>query len=649
MRNFFSIDQNLSRCSAWVLLAASLAVLTGCGGGSPQSATTTVTPTTPPEPTAASVQLLVSSPQMPSSGATQIDLTAVVLGSTRQTLAGRTVEFSSSTDTTAFINGISASGVTDANGTVTAKLNLGSDKTNRAITVTATTDGIKATNTVDVTGTAITVSGSTSLSFGASTSLTFVVKDSAGTPLPKAVVTLESQTGNTIVSTPADGVTDNSGQITATVTATKTGNDVITASAAGASKAQALTIAGDSFAFTSPAAGATIPLNTSQSVSVLWTSAGVAASGKQVTFSATRGVAAGTPATTDATGAASISISSTSAGPAIISASGPGGTPAAVLSVVFVATSAGNITAQASPGVVQVTSGAASQTNNTSTISATVRDGVGNLVQNARINFNITADPSGGSLSAASATTDGSGSASVTYRAGTTTSPQNGVVISATVVDISGTAVSPPVPPGSATLTVGGTALFVRLGTDNTVGVSTINPVAYSKDYIALVTDAAGNPVAAGTQVRFALRPSRYAKGKFSPGATMWIQDPPDITTCVNEDVNYNGIADPLEDTNGNGRLDPGNVAGVTGSAITDANGFATAILTYAKEYAYWAEVVLEARAGVVGNDPPSTATFFLPGQAKDYSDLTVAPPGQLSPFGLGDPASGDNVCTSPF
>lgn len=647
MRNIFFISQKVSSCYAWVLLTAALAVLAGCGGGSPAS-TTTGTTATPPVPTAASVQLLVSSPQMPSSGATQIDLTAVVLGTNRQALAGKTVDFSSSTDTTAFINGISALGVTDANGIATAKLNLGADKTNRKITVTAAADGIAATNTVDVTGTAITVSGSTSLSFGANTTLTFVVKDSAGTPLSNKTVTLTSQTGNTIVSTPANGATDSSGQITATVTATRTGDDIITASAAGASKAQALTIAGDSFAFTSPAANATISLNATQSVSILWTSAGVPSAGKQVTFSATRGTVAGTPATTDAAGAASISISSTSAGPAIISASGPGGTPAAVLNVVFVATSAANVSAQASPSVVQVTSGAASQTNNTSTISATVRDSVGNLVQNARINFNITSDPSGGRLSAASATTDASGSASVTYTSGTTTSPQNGVVISATAVEISGTAIAPQVS-GSATLTVGGTALFVRLGTDNTVGVSAINPVAYSKNYIALVTDAAGNPVAAGTQVRFALRPSRYAKGKFTAGATMWIQDPPNITNCVNEDVNYNGILNPGEDTNGNGKLDPGNVAGVTGSAVTDAGGFATATLTYAKEYAYWAEVVLEARAGVVGNDPPSTATFFLPGQASDYSDLTVAPPGQISPFGLGDPASGDNVCTSPF
>lgn len=37
MRNSFFISRKITRCSAWVLLAASLAVLAGCGGGSPGS------------------------------------------------------------------------------------------------------------------------------------------------------------------------------------------------------------------------------------------------------------------------------------------------------------------------------------------------------------------------------------------------------------------------------------------------------------------------------------------------------------------------------------------------------------------------------------------------------------------------------------
>jgi len=637
VRNSSTINQNVSGFSAWVMLVASLAVLAGCGGAGTQSTTGGTT-----TPKASSVQLLVSDPQILSSGATPIDLTAVVLGPTGETISGRPVSFSTESDSSAFINNISASGVSDSNGLVTAKLNLGANKTNRTLTVRASVDDASKTVNVDVTGTTIAISGSSSLSFNASTTLSVIVKDSAGAPLPSATVTVTSQAGNTVALSPTTGITNSAGQITATVTATRTGNDVITASAAGTSKTQALTVSNATFGFTTPAADAQIPLNTAGTISVNWTSSGAAVVGQTVSFSASRGSIAGATATTDAAGnTPGVTISSASAGPAIISASGPGGSPAATLNVLFVATSASTVTPQATPSVVQPTSTSSSQTNNSSTISAVVRDSSGNLVKDARVNFTITVDPSGGSLSAATAVTDVSGSASVVYVAGGTSSPQNGVIISATVTDINGVPLSPFVGPSTVTLTVGGLTQFVRLATDNKINASTNS---YNKAYFALVTDAAGNPAPAGTTVRFALRPSRYAKGFHTFVDPLWT--PTTNVTCANEDLDFNGIVNTGEDINGNGRLDPGGVASVNASATTDANGFATATVNYARDFAHWAEVTLEARAGAVtGNDPPATVTFFLTGLSTDYTDQTVAPPGLVSPFGRGDPPN--NVCTN--
>jgi len=638
VRNFSSIEQKVSSYSAWVLLAASLAVLAGCGGAGTQTTTTGGTTT----PTASSVQLLVSNPQILSSGATPIDMTAVVLGPTGQTLSGRSVSFSTEADSSAFINNISTSGISDSNGLVTAKLNLGANKTNRTLSVSVSVDGASKVVSVDVTGTTIAISGSTSLSFNATTTLSIVVKDSAGTPLPSATVTVASQAGNTIVLSPTTGITNSAGQISATVTATKTGNDVITATAAGTSKTQTLTVSNANFGFTTPAADTQIPLNTATPVAINWTSTGVPASGQVVNFSASRGTITGAPATTNSAGSTpGVSISSSTAGPAIISAAGSGGSPAASLNVVFVATSASTVTPQATPSVVQPTTTSSSQTNNSSTISAVVRDATGNLVKDARVNFTITADPSGGSLSASTAVTDISGSASVVYLAGATSSPQNGVIISAIVSDINGVPLSPVVGPGTVTLTVGGLTQFVRLATDNLIRSS---GTTYNKDYVALVTDAAGNPVPAGTTVRFALRPSRYRKGFYTFFDPLW--NPTVNVTCANEDLDFNGILNPGEDINGNGRLDPGGVAGVNASATTDANGFAIATINYAKDFAFWAEVVLEARAGaVVGDDPPNTVTFFLPGLSTDYDEEAINPPGQPSPFGIGN--APDNVCTN--
>ena len=589
---------------------------------------------------------------MPSSGASTVDLTAIVLSDTKEAVNGRTVAFSTSTDTTAFVNNISTSGVSDTNGIVTAKLNLGTNKANRTITVTATADSATATNSVDVTGTTVTISGSSSLAFGAATTLTFTVKDSAGTALRDMTVSVASQTGNTIVLTPATGITNSAGQITAAVTASVAGNDTITATTAGASATQALTISSDSFTFTAPAASAEIPLapaaGSSPAVSVNWTTAGVAQVGKTVTFSTSRGTVAGSPAITNATGdTPGVTVSSTSAGPAIITASGPGGTPAATRNVVFVATTASSVTVQAVPGTIQVSTGSASQATNSSTISVLVRDAANNLVKNATVNFTIIGDPSSGSLAASSAITDVTGSASVTYTAATTSSPSNGVIIQATVTDINGVVIAPVT--NTTALTVAGQSLLVRLGTDNLVVSNTPLPT-YSKTYAAVVTDAAGNPVV-GATVRFALRPGTFQKGFYiapTPFLT-WVKAATP-TTCPNEDLNFNGIIDLGEDTNGSGQLDPGGSAIVNATGTTDASGIANATLTYPKDHATWAQVILEARTGVVGNDPPALVTFFLPGLASDYSAANIAPPGQTSPYGRGDPLvipASNNDCSN--
>jgi hypothetical protein len=671
-REFFS--QEISRLSASLLLAATLAILAGCGsgsipptnasGGTTTGATGTTTGTTGTTATAAAtVQLLVSSPQIPSSGATTVDLTAVVLSASKQTVSGKTVTFSPGTDATAFISNVS--GTSDDAGVVTAKLNLGTNKVNRTIAVTATADAATASNSIDVVGTAITVSGNGSVASGASTTLTFSLKDSAGTPLQGVALSLSSQTGNTIVMTPATGITNSSGQISAVVTASKAGNDVLTASGGGTSATKALTVSSASFAFSAPTlvAPATtidIPLSPPTTVSVNWNdaAAGGPQVGKQITFASSRGVVSGSPATTDAAGSASVTVSSpSSSGPTIITASGPGGTPAATLNVVFVATVASSVTVQSVPSTIQVTTSSASQTTNSSTITAVVRDAAGNLIKNAGVNFSITADPSGGALTAARGITDVSGSASVTYIAGNVSSPQNGVKIAATVSDVSGAAPGSSVANTTA-LTVTGQSLFVRLGAEFTVGSS---PPLNIKKYFAIVTDSGGHPVS-GTEVRFVLRPGGllptdygYLKGFYSAAVAEGITTTTNpltgvvtttvntaaipamqivSATCANEDTDFSGIINAGKDLNQNGQLDPGGIASVSPNATTDANGIATASITYPKSHATWVKVTLEARTGVAGNDPPALATFVLPGLITDYEVGGPASFGSTSPYG---------------
>jgi hypothetical protein len=264
----------------------------------------------------------------------------------------------------------------------------------------------------------------------------------------------------------------------------------------------------------------------------------------------------------------------------------------------------------------------------------TVRDASNNLVKNAAITFSLT-DVTGGFLAAGSAITDVTGTASVNYTAGTTSSAQDGVVVTATVDKVGGAAIPPIV--GTAKLTVAGQALFVRLGTDNLVQPLPSPDPDLKKTYSAIVTDAAGNAVPAGTQVRFSLVPTRYGKGvyNFVTVDSRWEQAL-SSPLCASEDININGNLDAGEDLNSNGKLDPGNVASVNASATTDANGIALVTLEYARSFATWVEVRLQASAGVVGNDPPTTTTFFLPALASDFTDKNVSPPGAISPFGVG-------------
>jgi len=659
--------------SKWLATAITLATLAACGGGGAGGGTTATDapPASPPattvDTTAATVELLVSSPQIASAANSSVELTAIVLNAAGQGVPGKTVVFANATDGTALGRAsIANQTTTDSNGVATATLRMGSIKTNRTINLTATTDAIVGTNAVDVIGTSITISGSTSLTIGSFTDLTILVKDSAGVAVTGVPVTVTSLSGNTVALTPASGSTTSpAGQVIARVTAsTAAATDIITVTSSGASLTQDLTINTVSFAFTAPLADAEIPVNTATPIAVTWLNGAAPVAGT-VNFSATRGALSATADATDGAGIATVNITSPTTGASILTASGAAGTPTTTRNIVFITNTASTITGQVAPSTVGVNTG--SSTTNRAVISVVVRDAALNLVKDARVVFSLT-DASGGTLSAGESVTNINGIATVDYIAGTTNTSQNGVSITATVTHIKAVDLIPDVPLAAPlTLTVAGQTLFVRLGTDNTVGTGSA-PATNAKIYTALVTDAAGNAAPAGTQVRFVLRPYRYIKGYYEWVAA--VAGPPAVAAgwkktvnfaCANEDLNFNGIADEdgngngvldpgedlnlngildIEDGNGNGVLDPGGAAAVAGNlpggvSTTNADGFATATISYTKDKATWVDVILEARAGVAGNDPPALVTFRLPGLASDYLSETIPPPGEISPYGV--------------
>lgn len=633
----------------WISALAALA-LAACGGGSSCDGSfsnscgsggggTTVV--------VGSLTLLTSMPQIHSDSSNSATISALVKDSTNNVLPNVTVAFQADSGSLAVTQA-----TTDENGLAQATLNAGSDPTNRSITVTATVGAITSTVPVDVTGTTLALSGSTSLVLNATGNYSAVLTNSAGQGIAGAVVTLTSASGNALTAGNAGSTTDSSGRLNFTLAASVGGTDTVTAAALGLQKQVAVTISTQSFNITAPADGTQVTLGNSQNVTVTWLNNNAPVVGQPVTFSATRGtVSQTTPINTDANGQATVSISSTGAGPSVVNASGAGVT--AQLNINFVANDPSQISVQAGPASVSVQA--------QSTITAVVRDSSNNLVEGATVGFQLTTDPTNGGLSAATATTNAQGSAQVVYTAGNSSSGANGVIITASVQNLAGTSTYT----GTTTLTVGGQTVFLSLGTGNTIDTAQ-GPAVYQVTYSVFAVDSGGAALA-NVPVTLAILPVAYGKGVLSCTGTYWTPaystgtgdaaSYSNSTLCKNEDTDYTGnissldggvsastctnlatnlpITSHAKDYNCNGKLDPGNVAVVSpSSGTTDANGRLDVLITYPRDHSYWTMVSLVASTTVQGTQSSTSATFVLQGATTDYQ-CSVGPPGPVSPYGV--------------
>jgi hypothetical protein len=634
----------------WFSVLAALA-LAACGGGSScdGSFANSCSSTTTPPPVIGSLTLFTSAPQIASGSNTTATITGLVKDPSNNVMSGVTVSFKS--DSGSLTN---PQNTTDTNGLAQVTLNAGSDPTNRTITVTGSVPGTTttATVTVDVSGTTLALSGAKSLVLNASGSYTAVLTNAAGAGIPGVAVTLTSAKGNPITTGAGGAVTDSDGRLTFTMLASNGGTDTVTAAALGQSKPITVNVSTQSFNFTAPTDGTPVTLGVAKSVTVTWLNNNVPQVGQPVTFSATRGtLSQTTPVMTDANGMATVTISSTGAGPSVVNANAAGVT--AQLNLNFVANDPSQLSVQAGPATVAVQA--------TSTITAVVRDAANNLVEGATVNFALTTDPTNGGLSAASATTNSQGSAQVVYTAGNSSSGANGVAITASVQNLAQTTTYT----ANTTLTVGGQTVFLSMGTGNTIDDKK-GPAIYQVTYTIFAVDANGAPLA-NVPVTMAILPVAYGKGQMNPlCGTNWQplystdgSDPAAYkgqTMCTNEDTDYTGNINslgqcpdgsggfvPCKDYNRNSKLDPGNVAVVApASGMTDANGRLDVIISYPRDHSYWTEVSLVASTTVQGTQSSTSATFVLVGALTDYN-CSVGPPGPVSPYGVGTTCADPN------
>lgn len=596
-----------------------LATLAGCGGddsfgggGAGPGGPATV----------GSLTLITSSPSVPSDGSTPATISAFVRDANNNFLKSVPVIFSASSGGL-----LITQATTDDNGLATATLNAAGDPSRRTITVTAIAANITRTINVDVIGTTMSVQGPSGLTLNQVGAYTVTLADSGNRPVANQVVTIASQRTNTLSA--GTVTTSANGTATFNMTAVNGGADTITATALGLTATQAVAVNSDSFTLTVPTANTEVVLGATQTITARWLVNNAPVVGQTVNFATTRGTLSSATAVTDGSGNASVTVSANNAGGAVVSATS--GSSSAQVAIEFVANLPTQVDVQ--PSVFTL---ATSQTSN---IVAVVRDVSGNLVKNRTVVFTLN-DVSGGTLSVGSAVTDSQGRAQTVYTAGSTTSANEGVKITAAV---QGTAISKTV-----SLTVARREVFIVIGTGNEIEEP--NLAQYRIPYIVQVTDSNGNGVA-NVPVSLRVLSDAYFKGRRVVVGTRWgttytvpagtpgtlnggqgCQDEDTLGVLANQ---RNGILDPGEDYNSNGRMEAGNIATVTPSnAVTDANGFVAVNVFYPQEYAYYLDVSLSASTTVQGTEYVRTSRFSLPGSASDFSDVDKSPPGPVSPFG---------------
>ena len=292
-------------------------------------------------------------------------------------------------------------------------------------------------------------------------------------------------------------------------------------------------------------------------------------------------------------------------------------------------------------------------------------------VKNAIVQFTTIKDSSGGTLGQGVAYTDASGLARVTYNAGQNPTQTDGVIIEAEVnflqlPDKTEVEVNDPNNNLKKTteLSVQTKSTFISFAFADKISAGEREVYYFQKGSIS-VLNSTGKP-AINQPVSINLNPSSYIKGEFFVGVNqifdkVWdrrallfpiVTDPKAEryglpVSCNNEDTNNNGILDIGEDVNGNGQLDPINVAAVLdkdGNEVnssqnfnftTDQFGKVDFSIRYPKEYAEWYKAKVTVNTSVDGSESQQSRAISFPVLIDDVDISEPIRPNWVSPFGI--------------
>ena len=604
--------------------SGSLSGVGGNSGGTGESGDVTETAAV------GTIQLINESPQIATDGSDSSSITAIVKDTDGRVMSDINVGFAADNNGTVLVQ----TEVTGANGQASAQVSAGGDPRNRTINVTVTAGDVSRTTSISATGTSISITGPSSIVAGASATYVARLVDADNDPIVGESIEVSTELGNQI-SNVASFATALDGTVKFDLVAQSGGSESITVTAYGGaslvSAERVVTISPDQFSFTTPVPDTEIELNATQSLEVEWLSNGEAvADGSSVVFETTRGVftqsGSSTATVTTIGGTATVEISSTNVGPASVTArSNTANGPSAQRTFEFVSTTPTQLNLQADKTQIGQ--------NESAVILATVRDANNNLVKNATVNFALD-DVTGSSLSAGSGETNSQGQTQITYTSSSVSSSLDGITVSATVPN---TAISE-----SLSLTVGGQALRINIGTGNEIVESGLT--LYKQPWTAIVTDANGN-ASTNRSVQVSVVPVRYFKGAYvKPSENApWVASYSVADGCASEDINNNGILDEADvDENGNGTLEPDPSATVPLSLTTGPDGTVTFDLTYLKSECSWIEVDLVATTSVQGTESQAKRRFTLSCTAEDL-EASSPPGGGNSPYGTASSCANPN------
>jgi hypothetical protein len=629
--------------------------------------------------------LALSSPTIVNTGAETVTATVTALDAKRNVLPNTGVTVSVDNGGTAAPSGT----VTNASGVITAAVGIGGLSTNRTIVVTAVSGSLERRAELTVTDTPNT-SGPVAADLSLSLSATSL--PNTGTSTLRATVAAVDGNRNALAGIPVTVRVDQSAVATVSGTSTNASGVVTADVGIGADRSNRLvTVTATSGSLTRTASFRVIGAKLTAAFSPI---VNTGSTGNQIEFSLVDvndvampdqvvsltspqlGSASGT---TDSRGkfvytyaapanAGTVTVTASAAGYSLpediritVQAAGAGTVPVAVGPV-----ESASLTP--SPSVVSIN--ADSSTDNQVQLRALFVRAGNTPIANVRVRFDLAdnVNNSDGQVSWVGgnyAYTNANGVATGTFRAGTRSSPTNGVTVRACYAlndwDFAADACPNEV---TNTITVASEALSVNIRTNELIKSGAAN-LTYIKEFVVMVVDAAGQ-AKPDVQITPSVDLTGFYKGfyfwngdfwqqqltladteNYSWSGTAWTRG--GVTTqpvCPNDDANRNGIRETGEDLNNNGEIDPrkADVAiKMVGSSKTDANGLAIVQIEYGRNLGTWVDFVVTVTAsGVSGTE--SRAKFVgslyglgnlpVPGSALSVEE--VFPAFGISPYGRG-------------